>query len=116
MPTRLVLLGLILLRVVVCVTGVVLVYAAVFLYEDEQGRMQNKLEVWWIRLNDRSHHAISRHTKFLRNIASVTSLGFDKLFGESLFSVKFVNVSASFSMASFVFFAGIFNALKVGGM
>src|SRR5688572_25419920 len=90
------------LRILVCAIGAILIYAALFLYEDEESRLQSALEDWWVRIDERSHKALSKHTLFMHNIARLASSGFDKVFGKSLISPKFICASASYSIASFL--------------
>ena len=41
------------LREVLLITsGATLLYTAFFMYEDEEGMMQNRLEVWWCKLDE----------------------------------------------------------------
>jgi hypothetical protein len=41
------------LRALAGIAGATAIYAALFLYEDEQGKIENRLNEWWIRLDDR---------------------------------------------------------------
>jgi hypothetical protein len=63
------------------------------LYEDEQGRIQNKLEEWWVKLRDQEDSAISRHAAFMRAVARLATHGFDRVFGERIFSFRALWVS-----------------------
>jgi hypothetical protein len=65
------------LRVLAGVAGAMAIYAALFLYEDEQGKIENKLEEWWVRLDDGRNAAVSRHTAFMREVARLAGHGFD---------------------------------------
>jgi hypothetical protein len=89
------------LRVLEAIAGLLLIYAAAFLYEDEQGRIQNKLEEWWIRLGEEQVVALRRHTAFVREVAKSAGRGFESLFGEQLFSEQALVVSLYYSMASY---------------
>ncbi len=46
--------------------GLLCLYSSVFLYEDEEGRIQSKLEEWWARLDDARNVAVSRNAACLR--------------------------------------------------
>ena len=59
------------LQVLAFVAGMLLLYAAAFLYEGEVGAVQNRLEEWWIRMDDVRDHAVSRHTDLLRRGAAL---------------------------------------------
>lgn len=76
-------------------------YAALFLYEPEQGKIENRLEEWWVRLDDQRDAAVSRHTAFMREVARLVGQGFDRLFGHQLFSVQAFGVSSALSMATY---------------
>src|SRR5947209_14832 len=80
--------------------GVVLIYSALFLYKEEEGGLENRIEQWWQRIRDLHAHAISRETAFLKVVSRITSKGFDKLFGERLFGPKAVTASMCYSQAA----------------
>lgn len=88
------------LRVVIVIIGVLLIYAAIFLYENEQRKVQNILEDWWLKIDERQRPLLSRHTNFMRNVAYHAASGFDRMFGHKLFSKQSIAVSASYSFAS----------------
>jgi hypothetical protein len=80
--------------------GVILIYSALFLYKEEEGGLENRIEQWWQKIRDLHAHAISRETAFLKVVADVTSKGFAKLFGERLFGQKAVVASMCYSQAA----------------
>lgn len=88
-------------RVLAGLAGLTLVYAATFLYEDEQGKLQNRLEQWWVEINDKQKTATSHYALFMREVAKVATGLFDRLFGPKLFSLHSLRVSAAFSMGSY---------------
>ncbi len=63
----------ILVRIVSVVGAVACFYGALLLYEDAQGRIQNRLEDWWIRLADTQQAALSRATRFMQGIAAAAN-------------------------------------------
>jgi hypothetical protein len=75
-------------------------YGAILLYPDEQGRIQNKLEEWWIDFDDRQRQALSRAAVFMRGLAALTSKIFDAVFGQKLISLRAVVVSAWLTLTS----------------
>ncbi|HEY6249638.1 MAG TPA: hypothetical protein VI685_06730, partial [Candidatus Angelobacter sp.] len=77
-----------------------LVYIALFMYEDEKGRLQNRLEELWIRIDDRQRAAAARHIAFLKAVLGLLSRGFDSLFGTKIFSLRSIAVTFCFSQAS----------------
>lgn len=87
--------------------GVLFICAALFLYENEEGQIQNKLEEWWVRLSDREKESRSRAVAFMQDVADSTGRAFDRLLGKRLLSVRFVFVSIIFSLASIFLFVFI---------
>lgn len=75
-------------------------YAAAFIREDEEGKVQNRLEEWWIRLMYRRDAELSRAARFMRGIATLSSRAFDSVLGKSLWSFQAVGASLWFSLAS----------------
>ena len=104
-----------LLRVLAGLAGVLFVYAAVFLYEDEQGKLQNRLEQWWIEINEREKTATSRYAVFMQEVARVATSLFDKLLGVKLFSWHAFKVSAAYSIASYLLFM-TFDTMRTEGL
>jgi len=89
-----------LLFVLLHLLGAVLVCACFFLYEDEEGKIQNKVEEWWVTLSDRQKQSRSKIAAFMREVARLTGSGFDRLFGSGLFSLRVIPVSIYLSFAS----------------
>jgi hypothetical protein len=88
--------------------GVLLVYAS-FSYEDEEGKIQSRLEEWWIRIDDFKRQALSSHIAFMKVLASVLTSFLDRLFGVRLFSLQSFGVSMCYS----IFWLGIFLMIAV---
>jgi hypothetical protein len=88
------------IRIITFACGLLLIYVAIFLYEDEQGKIQNTLEDWWVKIDDLKRGALSRHTIFMQETARITNYGFNQLFGKKLVSLQALAVSACFSIAS----------------
>jgi hypothetical protein len=87
-------------RVASLALAVGLLYIAAFLTEDEESGLQNKLEIWWIRIDDQRATSLSRRAAFLQAVALLASRGFDRVFGSRLFSLQAFAISCSFSIAS----------------
>ena len=94
----------ILLRVLAGIAGALLLYVAFFLYEDEEARIQNRLEQLWRRIDALHGVAISIEAAFLRTATNTTSRILDSLFGHKLLSLRFVAISVAFSLASVLVF------------
>jgi hypothetical protein len=80
--------------------GVLLICVGLFLYEDEEGRFQNKVEEWWIRLSDKQRVSRSAVAAFMQEVARLTGKGFDRLFGRGLLSLRIIPISIFLSFAS----------------
>ncbi|HMD83564.1 MAG TPA: hypothetical protein VKO18_02545 [Terriglobia bacterium] len=85
--------------------GLMFIFAALFLYEDEERRIQSKVEEWWIKLSDKQSASRSQDAAFMQEVAKLTGRGFDRLLGKRLLSLRFVFISICFSIAS-VFLLG----------
>jgi len=72
--------------------GILLFYASLS-YETEEGKIQNLLEEWWIKVDDYQRQVLSKHIAFLKTLASVSTRLLDELFGPSLISVQSIGVS-----------------------
>jgi len=70
--------------------GLLLLYAGLFLTETEEGRLQNRLEELWIRVDDLQSRAVSRQAAFLQQVSGLIADGLVQLFGRKLFSVESV--------------------------
>ena len=84
--------------------GLVVLFAAIFLYEDEEKRIQNKLEEWWVALSDKGIKSRSLAAVFMQETAKLTGRGFDRLLGDRLISLRFIVSSICFSIASLFLF------------
>jgi hypothetical protein len=80
--------------------GVVFICVGLFVYEDEEGRFQNKVEEWWIKLSDKQRASRSKIAAFMQGVAQLTGSGFDRLFGQHLLSLRVIPVSIYLSFAS----------------
>lgn len=84
---------------IICIAGL-LIYIALFMYEDEKGRLQNRLEELWIRIDDRQRAAVARHIAFLKAVLGLLNRGLDTLFGAKIFSLRSIAVTFCYSQAS----------------
>lgn len=92
------------LQILAVAAGLALLYMAGFLYEDTEGRLQNRLEEWWIRLDDLHHLALARHVAFMRVVGEWSDLVLNRIFGTALLSGRAFTVSAGLSLASVFLF------------
>jgi hypothetical protein len=90
--------------------GVCLIYVALFLHEDEEGRLRSRAEEWWVAISDREIAVNRKVSSFVRGIASLATRALDRLFGRPLVSLRTLGASVLFTPASALLF-GIFSAL-----
>jgi hypothetical protein len=89
-----------LLHALVGVSGLALLYAALFLKETEEGQIQNRLENLWVDIDDLSRAALSKQTAFLQQVSAMANSALNKLFGARLFAARAVSASLCFSLGS----------------
>jgi len=99
------------LRVVAMAFGLLLISLASLTYEDEENRLQSKVEDWWIQIDDKRTASLSWATLFIQGVARLTDRLFDRIFGKRLFSLRVVGVSILFSIASAFLSVSIFSFL-----
>ncbi len=101
-------------KVIAVIGAVCCFYAAIWMYDDKQGRVQNKLEEWWIEFHDRQKRALSAATVLMRGIASFANSCLDVTFGHRLISLRAIIVSAHLSVASlFLSLAAFLGTIQV---
>jgi|SRR5271157_4461976 len=93
----------ILLRILAGIAGALLLYVAFFLYEDEEARIQNRLEQIWRKIDALQSIAMSKEVAFLQEGTRTTSAILDQLLGHKLVSWQSIAVSMAFSLASLFF-------------
>src|SRR5262245_50863504 len=77
-----------LFRLLAGAAGLLLLYAAFFMYENTEGQVQNRLEEWWIRLDDSRRSAASWQAAFLKKVAETSNRFFDRVFGTRLLPLR----------------------------
>jgi hypothetical protein len=88
------------LRLVAIPVGVLAYYAAFFMYEDEEGKWQSRIETLWVAVNDREKLTGNRTSALFNKVAGVTTRGFNRVFGSRLFSFQSVGVSTGYALAA----------------
>jgi hypothetical protein len=89
-------------RIAAAVIGLLLIYVAFFLSEDEEGRLENSLEHLWRRIEEAQSLALSLQAAFLQQVARTSTLMLDSVFGARLLSWRAISVSGCLSLASVV--------------
>jgi hypothetical protein len=74
-------------------------YLAFFLYEDEEGHWQNRIDDLWITIDDRARITKSTSTALLNKLGEAMKRLFGKMFGQRMFSYHAVVISFNLSLA-----------------
>src|ERR1035441_9118325 len=88
------------LRLVAIPVGLAAYYAAFFMYDDEEGKWQSRIETLWVAVNDREKLTGSRTSALFNKVAGITTGGFNRILGSRLFSFQSVGVSTGFALAA----------------
>jgi hypothetical protein len=88
------------LRLVAIPLGLLAYYAAFFMYKDEEGKWQSRIEALWVTVNDREKQTGSRTSALFNKVAGVTTRGFNRVLGIRLFSFQSIGVSTSYALAA----------------
>lgn len=87
-------------QLLLLLSGMVFLYTAFLIYEDEEGKMQNRLEVWWCRLDDAANKALNIHLRIIQRFAKHAKNHTDSMFGKDLISYQSVGVSICWGIIS----------------
>lgn len=88
------------LRILTGISGFVLIWLALFLYEDEEGHLQSKVEEWWVRIHDLQGRALSTQTAIIVQVARISNEALNRVFGNPLLSLRSLAISFCFVVAS----------------
>ena len=94
------------LHCIFAIVGMIFLYMAAFMYEDERGNQQNRLVNLWVKVKEREETSLSRQLALVRYSAQIAGLGLNRILGERLFSLWTFTVSFSLSIASGCLFFG----------
>ena len=89
-------------RLFLTLLGVFFVLTGIALYPNEEGKIQSKFEDFWVKADDYQRLALSRHVRFMTQVAKMESAFFDQVFGPKLFSAQSIVISCCSSAISFV--------------
>ena len=82
------------------VCALTFLYTASFLYDDEEGKIQNRLEVWWCQLDDAANTAVNMHLRIIQRLAKRARSHTELLFGKRLVSYQSIGVGICWGMIS----------------
>lgn len=92
------------------IVGATAFYFSVFLYENERGNLQNRLENLWVAIDDRAKAIDSTSTALFNKIGDIVVRWTNWLFGDRFFSLRAFCTSTNLSLSGviFGFFAPLF--------
>jgi hypothetical protein len=70
------------------------------LYENEEGKIQNRLEEWWCKLDDAANSSLNVNFRIIQGFARKAQAHIELLFGKNLISAQSVGVSICWGMIS----------------
>jgi hypothetical protein len=91
---------LIALQKLAIVVGFAAFFAALFMYEDEEGKWQNRVEELWIAIDDRARITGRKAVALLNKMSDIVTAGLDRVFGQLLLSFRSIGASTSYSLAT----------------
>ncbi len=94
------------LRVLAVPIGLMFFYTC-FLYEDEEGRLQNRIEDMWVTINDKAKISGNQTSVLFEKVAGLVTRVFDRVLGKRLFSFQLVGVSSSAAFAALLLAIGV---------
>jgi hypothetical protein len=87
-------------RVLAFAVGVLAFYLAFFLYEDEDGVWQSRIDNFWVAVDERARVVDSVTTALFNKIGQTLKGVFDGAFGKKLLSIRAFAISANLSLAA----------------
>jgi hypothetical protein len=87
-------------RIISAIIGFSFLYMALFMYQDQAGRIQNRLVNLWVRVNARHEEFLSKQSTLIKSSADIAEMGMRWLLGEKLISLQFIVISSCMSIAS----------------
>jgi hypothetical protein len=86
-------------RIAVVGVGCLAFYVAFFLYPDQEGRLQNRIEDVWVSVNDRAKVTGRLSIALFNRVAAIVERLFNRIFGARRFSYRLVSLSMNLSLA-----------------
>jgi len=95
-----------LFRTAAALVGVFCFYLAFGMYEDEEGHWQNRIDGFWVAVDDRARQTNSKTVATLNKLAGLVQRILNRSFGERLFSFRAIiaSMTVSISTAAFLYF------------
>ena|ERR1700730_15455918 len=102
-------------RWLIGVIGAVLMYCSLFLKENEEGRIENLFEKWWMQVGTLRSASMSKEAAFFQKVATSTLNGFELIFGKRLFGPRAIAASICYSIASVTVMSVVINGILDSG-
>jgi len=90
-------------RILAALVGTLAFYVRLFMYEDEQGKWQNRIDNLWLTIDDRAKTTGSKTSAFFNRVSAVVNRILNRIFGLRLFSLRAVGASTCYSLAGACF-------------
>jgi hypothetical protein len=87
-------------QILAIVVGCATVFAALFMYEDEEGKWQNRVDELWLAIDDRARITGRKAVALLNKMSDIVTAGLDRVFGHRLLSFRSIGASTSYSFAT----------------
>ena len=98
-------------RLAAALAAIATFYVAWFVYEDEERRLQNKIETWWLQFDDIHSKMVSRQAAFVIIVAQRASDILDRMFGQALFAKDSIATAVCLAIGGWYFFSEVLLAL-----
>lgn len=98
-----------LVRVACFMVGCFAIYIAVFMYEAESGRLQNRIEELWVTISDRAILVGSRTVALFSAVAVADTRMLNRIYGKRLISFRMVGISTITSLSVPILFVLVAN-------
>ena len=89
-------------------------YVAWFVYEDEERRLQNKIETWWLQFDDVRSKVVSRQAAFVVVVAQRANGILDRMFGQALLAKDPIAEAACLTLGGYYLWPRVMNAIISG--
>lgn len=94
--------------------GLLALYAAFFLFEDEEGRLQNRLEEVWVGIHDRAKQRGSTTAALLNSAGAKMDALMNRIFGKRLFGANAITTSLNLSAFGMVVAGAVIDVWRMG--
>src|SRR5271168_3152433 len=89
-------------RIVAGIVGATAFYCAIFLFANERGALQNRLEILWFAIDDRAKAIDSTSTALFTKIGDIVVRWTNWVFGDRLLSLRAFVTSSNLSCSGVI--------------